>query len=279
MERYQCRLDLHPEANERRDGSSPILGTLLSSKVGTSYQKIPPLLKFLEGAVFDQANEAIEGGGLPRRNQSRQGARFTGSNIVCYKGGMFQRILSITCVALCALLNACQSLHPTVHTIPNFDAVNAQRKIYRGGEPLEIEGWAYLKSLGVRTVVKLNSESESTDAGAGAIHLAVVRLPITQHQQLTGSPDFGPTIAAAVRSMSHGAVFVHCGSDFRSTPNSFPRIFDYQGGQDRTSLVVGCYRVWVEHKKKAEARAEMKSFHFHALLLPGLARFWWNKVR
>jgi protein tyrosine/serine phosphatase len=182
-------------------------------------------------------------------------------------------------IALCAFLTGCQSLHPTVHTIPNFDTVNAPHKIYRGGEPLGTEGWAYLKSLGVRTVIKLNTESESTDAGARALHLAVVRLPITGHQQLTGSPNFGPTVAAAVRRMSKGAVFVHCGSDSRSTPNSLPRLIDSQGGQDRTSLVVGCYRVWVEHRKKAEARVEMKSFRFHALLLPGLAHFWRDRVK
>lgn len=192
---------------------------------------------------------------------------------------MFPRIFFAGLVALGPLLSSCQSLHPTVHTIPNFDTVNARRKIFRGGQPLTAEGWAYLRDLGVRTVIKLNTESESTDVGARALHLKVVRLPITEHQQLTGEPDFAPTVAAAVRRMSQGAVFVHCGSDLRSRPGSLPSLTDSQGGQDRTSLVVGCYRVWVEHRKKSEARAEMKSFRFHGLLLPGLARFWRDRVQ
>jgi len=192
---------------------------------------------------------------------------------------MFSRIFFATLVVLGPLFSSCQSLHPTVHTIPNFDTVNARRKVFRGGQPLTAEGWAYLRHLGVRTVIKLNTESESTEAGALSQHLAVLRLPITQHQQFTGRPDFAPTVGAAVRRMSQGAVFVHCGSDLRSRPGSLPSLTDSQGGQDRTSLVVGCYRVWVEHRKKSEARAEMKSFRFHSLLLPGLARFWRDRVR
>src|SRR6185437_4086622 len=97
--------------------------------------------------------------------------------------------------------------------------------------------------------------------------------PITEKEQTSGPVDPGK-IRKAVREMSRGAVFVHCGSDARSQPNSFAALSDTQGGQDRTGLVVGSYRVWVDHWKKDRARCEMKSFHFHALLLPGLARFW-----
>jgi protein tyrosine/serine phosphatase len=191
---------------------------------------------------------------------------------------MFPRILFATVVIFGPLFSSCQSLHPTVHSIPNFATVDARRKVFRGGQPLTADGWMYLKRLGVTTVIKLNTESEATDAGARAQRLAVVRLPITQHQQFIGRPDFAPTVAAAVRRMSQGAVFVHCGSDRRSEPGSLPSFTDSQGGQDRTSLVVGCYRVWVEHRKKSEARAEMKSFRFHGVFLPGLARFWRDRV-
>jgi protein tyrosine/serine phosphatase len=155
--------------------------------------------------------------------------------------------------------------------------VNECKRIYRGGEPRD-EGWAYLKSLGVNTVVKLNTDKESCDCGARARGMKIICRPITTHQQIFGSPDFRYTIERAVREMGRGSVFVHCGSDSRSKPNSFSALFDIQGGQDRTGLVVGCYRVWVEHKKKAVARAEMKSFHFHALLLPGLRNFWRDNV-
>jgi protein tyrosine/serine phosphatase len=184
--------------------------------------------------------------------------------------------LSAFLALLCALLSGCVSNYPTRYTIPNFAAVNERQKIYRGGEPRE-EGWAYLKRLGVNTVVKLNTDKESCDSGAKARGMKIICRPITRHQQMFGSPDFR-TIECAVRDMRRGSVFVHCGSDSRSKPNSVHALFDIQGGQDRTGLVVGCYRVWVEHQKKAKARAEMKSFHFHALLLPGLRNFWRDKV-
>jgi protein tyrosine/serine phosphatase len=192
---------------------------------------------------------------------------------------MRRRIAIIFLALAFALFSACQSSHPPVHGIPNFGKVNERQKIYRGGEPLTSDGWAFLQSLGVRTVVKLNTEMESHDFGATALHMKVIRRPITDQQQLTGSPDFHNTIDSAVGVMRRGAVFVHCGSDGRSKPNSFGALTDTQGGQDRTGLVVGCYRVRVEHWKKAEARSEMKSFHFHAMLLPGLARFWRDQVR
>jgi protein tyrosine/serine phosphatase len=175
-------------------------------------------------------------------------------------------------------LIGCQSNYPTRHTIPNFGVVDKDRNIYRGGEPLTRDGWIYLREQGVRTVLKLNTEDESRDCGAEAIHLRVIHLPITQEEQTSGSPN-PCTIKKAVQEMSRGGIFVHCGSDSRSQPDSLAKLFDCQGGQDRTGLVVGSYRVWVEHVKKEEARAEMKSFHFHALILPGLARFWRDEVR
>jgi hypothetical protein len=107
--------------------------------------------------------------------------------------------------------------------------------------------------------------------------MKIIYRPITPHEQIFGSPDFR-TIKCAVHDMRRGSVFVHCGSDSRSNPNSVYALFDMQGGQDRTGLVVGCYRVWIEHLKKAKAREDMKSFHFHALLLPGLRNFWRDRV-
>jgi protein tyrosine phosphatase (PTP) superfamily phosphohydrolase (DUF442 family) len=188
---------------------------------------------------------------------------------------MHPRTFSASLALSCALLNGCTSLHPRDHTIPNFAAVSEAHRIYRGGEPLD-PGWDYLKSLGVRTVVKLNTDKESTDAGATARGLKVIPLPITTYQQITGPPD-SKTIQSAVDKMRAGSVFVHCGSVARSK-SWFATLFDCEGGQDRTGLVVGCYRVAVQHQKKEVARAEMKSFRFHALFLPGLANFWRDKV-
>src|SRR5438093_5875919 len=126
-----------------------------------------------------------------------------------------------------ALLTGCRSLHPTVCTIPNFGVVNQEAKIYRGGEPIAPEGWDHLKRLGVQTVLKLNTESESADDGAETNGLTVVRLPISKLEQTLGSPKVA-TIKWAVDVMSHGAVFVHCGSEARSKPHSLAAMLDSQ---------------------------------------------------
>src|SRR5438105_455883 len=102
---------------------------------------------------------------------------------------MHRRISTMTLALAFALLSACQSSHPTVHGIPNFGTVSSSHKIYRGGEPLTKDGWDFLHRRGVRTVVKLNSEKESHDCGATALHMNVIRLPITLGEQLIGSPD------------------------------------------------------------------------------------------
>ncbi len=176
-----------------------------------------------------------------------------------------------------ALMIGCRSAHPTVGTIPNFGIVDAQARIYRGGEPIAPEGWTYLKSLGVQTVLKLNTETESKDTGAEAVELTIVRLPISKLEQTVGSPKTA-TVKSAVDVMSRGAVFVHCGSDSRSKPHSLAARLDSQGGQDRTGLVVAAYRVWVGHWTKERAQMEMMSFHFHPLLA-GLANFWRDEVK
>ena len=206
---------------------------------------------------------------------------FTDTSRSCFWRRLRLKLAKLCCPAVVGLANGllggCCSTHPTVHTIPNFAVVNGETKVYRGGEPVTGEAWAYLKSLGVRTVVKLNEESESKDTGAAVIGLRVVRLPISTVEQTIGSPNVA-TIRRAVDEMSHGAVFVHCGSNSRSNPHSFAAKTHSQGGQDRTGLVVATYRVWVQRWTKQDAHAEMMSFGFHPML-PGLANFWRDEVK
>ena len=71
--------------------------------------------------------------------------------------------------------------------IPNFHEVSPG--VYRGGQPTSA-GWAFLKSKGVRTVVKLNLASEGSDEGATKLGMTVIDAsgPPSSVKDVFGSP-------------------------------------------------------------------------------------------
>ncbi len=145
---------------------------------------------------------------------------------------------------------------PAPHGIPNFSQVAPG--VWRGGQPT-VEGWEYLKSLGVQRVVKLNTEHEASDEWATTNGIEVIHLPITLAQQTIGKPGCNE-LNLAVSALEREGTFVHC-----------------QHGQDRTGLVIGAYRVKVGHWMKIAAYREMKANGFHPLLR-GLCWSWQEDV-
>jgi len=159
--------------------------------------------------------------------------------------------------------------------------VDATRNILRGGEP-DTNGFRYLAAHGITNIVKLNLESEGAGwkdedwaigHGGSTEGLAQARvtsfsasrtgpvfnisyLPITVEEQLIGPPKW---VAHAVRQLQvDPGNYVHC-----------------LHGQDRTGLVVACYRVMVQHWTKADAEKEMLAHGFHKEL-HGLWEYWEN---
>src|SRR5262245_28831948 len=61
------------------------------------------------------------------------------------------KLLPLFCLLLCGC-----ATQPTQHGIPNFGKVDGVEALYRGGQPT-LEGWRYLKSVGVTNIIKLNS--------------------------------------------------------------------------------------------------------------------------
>lgn len=119
--------------------------------------------------------------------------------------------------------------------------------VYRGGQPTD-EGWAYLRELGVTNVVKLNLEMGDGDTG-----MVVEKCGIDFMHQLVGPVDRG-TVQDALSAIGTNT-FVHC-----------------EHGQDRTGLVVACYRYgtgWT--KEGAELEMILNGFH---KVLRGLWDFW-----
>jgi hypothetical protein len=153
--------------------------------------------------------------------------------------------------------------------IPNL--IQFAANLWRGGQP-KPAGWAYLKSAGVTNVIKLNLTSEGSDALAADSGMTVQAFPITLAQQLFDVDKLNITKAvAAIKPYT----FIHCGSDSR-TKSWWSAFLKDQGGQDRTGLVVGMYRVskgW----PKSTAYMEMRECGFHPELV-GLSEYWTNEV-
>ena len=161
--------------------------------------------------------------------------------------------LHLLCISL-LFLTGCNSTR-IEHGIPNFAEVKPG--IWRGGQPTPA-GWEYLKSIGVKRVVKLNTEQKGSDDQARREGIEVRYLPIGFAEQTFRKPNVSK-LTAAIDAMEPGT-YVHC-----------------QHGQDRTGLVVGAYRVQVEHWTKAAAYREMSQHGFHRSLR-GLLRSWQDDV-
>ena len=136
-------------------------------------------------------------------------------------------------------------------SIPNLFCVDQTLNIWRGGQPSD--GRA-ASDLNVRSVIKLNLESEGSDDGAESVGLHVYRFPISLFWQILFRPSLSK-LHAIVDRMRLGACFVHC-----------------EHGQDRTGLAVGCFRL-SQGWSKVDAYLEMIGHGFH-YELQGLQGRW-----
>jgi hypothetical protein len=155
------------------------------------------------------------------------------------------------------------------NTIPNFHSVVPG--IARGGQPASDEDWQWLVAHGYSNVVKLNEGSEGEDTGAIRVGMTVRAHPISLEQQLL----FGPNHAdfqQAILDITPGT-FIHCGSDSRTKEWLVVRDDGEAGGNDRTGLLVGEYRVQVCGWSKIDAYVEMKKLGYHPELI-GLESYW-----
>jgi protein tyrosine phosphatase (PTP) superfamily phosphohydrolase (DUF442 family) len=135
--------------------------------------------------------------------------------------------------------------------VPNFAVVDDG--IYRSGQPTP-DGWKYLAAMGITNVIKLNPESDSSDAPARALGMAVYNQPISLYQLLFG-PINARQLQSTVEEIKPGTL-IHC-----------------QHGQDRTGLAIAMYRVQTCGWTKQKAEEEMLANGFHKELL-GLWHCW-----
>lgn len=151
----------------------------------------------------------------------------------------------------------------------NFHLVDrvASKAMYRGAQPADESQWAFLASIGVKTVLKLNQYAGAQDT-AEQERLAAERNGIRLVPAFMPPEDFPHNLnpfAAPSDAAMQAALAV------MEDPGNWPLYVHCSHGRDRTGLLVAMYRIRRNNYCKDKAFAEMKSFG-HNLMLPGLRR-------
>jgi tyrosine-protein phosphatase SIW14 len=139
---------------------------------------------------------------------------------------------------LCTALLICSWLSAQdASTIVRFEQVNDH--LYRGGQPTT-DLFKALKKLGVKTVIDLRDHEHQYSAEkpeVESIGMQFISVPLTMHAP---TDDEIAKILGLIENKSLWPVFLHC-----------------QGGRDRTSTVIACYRIshdgWSNQKAFEEA--------------------------
>jgi protein tyrosine phosphatase (PTP) superfamily phosphohydrolase (DUF442 family) len=133
-----------------------------------------------------------------------------------------------------ALLFASPVLAASIPGIKNFDQVGSN--VYRGGQPTT-EGFQYLASIGVKTVIDLREAGERAELEGKAVTgagMKYINIPMTGMTPPT--TDEISKILDLLENPAAGPAFVHC-----------------QRGADRTGAVIAAYHI--DHDKWDNARA------------------------
>ena len=122
--------------------------------------------------------------------------------------------------------------------IQKFEQINEH--LYRGAQPVE-EGFKALAKMGIRTILDLRDkaqQSRSEKQLVESLGMRFVTVPMSMHAPTDGEMAH---VLALLNASEGWPVFVHC-----------------QGGRDRTSVVIACYRIahdgWTNQKAYNDAR-------------------------
>lgn len=129
--------------------------------------------------------------------------------------------------------------------IRNFDQVD--ERVYRGGQPTSV-GFAYLASLGVKTIIDLREPGDRSTAEERVVTAAGMRYVNVPMTGLTPPSESEITkILSILEGSGAGPVFVHCWR-----------------GADRTGAVIAAYHIdhdnWDNSRALKDAKAHGMSF-------------------
>ena len=114
--------------------------------------------------------------------------------------------------------------------------------VLRGAQPGK-DGYATLKSMGVKTVIDMRT-SESEKAYVEAAGMKAIAIPIEMTRD--GLKEKVDRVVALMADPANQPVYVHC-----------------RHGQDRTGIVVAAYRMKQQGWSLADAETEMQAFGFN----------------
>jgi tyrosine-protein phosphatase SIW14 len=138
--------------------------------------------------------------------------------------------------------------------VPNLGRVSPT--LLRGGQPSE-EGMRALAALGVAVVVDLRNDAgqfAAEKALAEGLGMRAVHLPM--HGWRTPRREQVEAFLAVLCANRDRTVFVHC-----------------RRGAERTGVMLAAYRLAADGWSAEHALAEMKAFHFRALLFSHFSAF------
>lgn len=142
----------------------------------------------------------------------------------------------------------------TAHAFVEFHQVSPG--VYRGSQPNAAD-IAYLKLIGIQTIIDLNDPIDkhlTEEIQAKQVGIKSEWVPLSGFW--APKKEDVEKVLALMADKKNGPIYLHC-----------------EHGHDRTGLLVGLYRVRIEHVSKWEAWKEMFAMHFHPILL-GLSYFW-----
>lgn len=161
--------------------------------------------------------------------------------------------------AWCLVLMGCAVVMPGIPDVPIVNYQQVEPGFFRGAQP-DAAGLKYLYSIGIKTIIDINnSESaEAPEASLARVYgIDFVYIPLSGFW----APSDGDTskIQSILADKSKRPIYIHC-----------------KHGEDRTGLMVGIYRVEVEHWVPVMAHDEMLIHGFHTILLP-LNHYYWRR--
>jgi protein tyrosine/serine phosphatase len=125
--------------------------------------------------------------------------------------------------------------------LPNFQLVN--QHLYRGAQPT-IKGIAKLAAMGIKTIINLRGEGDLSRNEMEAARRAGVQYRSVPMPNLSKPSDNDVNEALSIiNDQQNWPVFVHC-----------------KHGEDRTGLIIACYRISRDGWSDKEALKEAKRY-------------------
>lgn len=143
-------------------------------------------------------------------------------------------------------------------SISRFFQVNSE--LYRGGQPQTVQDLECLKTVGIKTVISLIIEDPKRIAWEREL-VSVLGMEFYSFPMTGILPPSDHQVSRIFKTLLDS--------------NQFPIYIHCMQGKDRTGLIIGLYRVWVDGWAPQAAWEEMRSIGFDPKFV-GLTSYFWH---